>query len=395
MDAFSEIKKILSESSDGDAKKKQEQNARANPSSGSSSPEQKSTEVLKAPGYDEVSKAGDATGKATAPENDSKAKSSSSKTSLKQEEKEAPFGKKVLKEPEEDKDEESDDEEESDEKSEKKDKKKKKDDEDMKEAVFDVDRHIQAMFNDENALSEEFKGKAKTIFEAALSERESVLREQLESEYETKLQESVDQVKNELTEQVDSYLGYIAENWLEENRVAVETGLKQEITESLLEGIRSVFLEHNIEVPESKVDLVEELTSRVEELESKLNDEINNNVELSNQLDVFKKNQIVAELGEDLSNSQFDKFVTLCEGVSADSDEEYTNKLKTIKEGYFKKSSDSTKPESKDSKTVLSEAITGDELEPSTVNDGQTLTEEAISPEMKVYANTLSRMKRS
>lgn len=397
-DAFSEIKKILSESDEGYAKKKQEENASSAHSSGSASPDQKGKEVLKAPGVDEVKAAGNATGKATHPMNDSKAKSSSSKVTLNQEEKEPDEKKKVLTEPEDEKkkkDDDDEDENDSDEKSEKKEKKEnpfKKNKDDVKEETFDVDRHIQAMFNDENSLSEDFKGKAKTIFEAALSEREQALRASLEEEYNTLLQSSINEAKEELTEQVDAYLDYIAENWLEENRVAVETGLRLEITESLVESIRNVFLEHNISVPESKVDLVEELAAKVEELQDKLNDEINKNIELSNTVDEYRRSEVIAGLGEDLSSTQFDKFLTLAENVKADSEEELKSKLEVIKESYFKKSeSKNTQASSKEVKKVLSEGKVVDELEPSTNNEE--LTEE-VSPTIEAYVNILSRSKK-
>lgn len=400
-DAFSEIKKILSESENSGAKEIQQKNVSSAKSSGSTSPKEKGEEVLKAPGVDEVKAAGNATGKATHPMNDPKAKSSSSKVTLNQEEKEPDGKKKVLTEPEDedegkkkDSDEDDSDENDSDEKSEKKEKKEnpfKKNKDDMKEEVFDVDRHIQAMFNDENSLSEDFKGKAKTIFEAALSEREQALRESLEEEYNNLLQSSINEAKEELTEQVDAYLDYIAENWLEENRVAVETGLRLEITESLVESIRNVFLEHNIAVPESKVDLVEELASRVEELEDKLNDQINKNIELSNTVDGYRRNELIAGLGEDLSNTQFDKFLTLAENVKADSEEELVSKLEVIKESYFKKAESKNTQSSKDSSRFLSEGKTVDELEPSTNNEE--LTEE-VSPNMEAYTKWLSKSKK-
>jgi hypothetical protein len=257
---------------------------------------------------------------------------------------------------EDDEDEEASDEDDSDEKDSKK----------VKKEAFDVQTHMNALFADEASLTEDFKNKAVTIFEAALNERVEALREEVAAEYEDFIAEELENNKLQIVEQLNQYLEYIAENWIEENRLAVENGIKNEITESFIEGLRDLFLNHGIEVPETDTDVVDDLSGRIEELEEALNAEIEKNIELSSSINEQAKASIIQSLGEDLNDVQFDKFVQLAENISYETDEDLVEKLETIKESYFsgksqpasKKEDDLTPDESASSRPeVMSESV--------------------------------------
>ena len=158
------------------------------------------------------------------------------------------------------------------------------------EESFESD--IDALFADDSTISEEFKSKATTIFEARVLDRVQQIQEQMETEYASMLEEAVEEIKSDLTEKVDDYLNYVVEQWLEQNEIAIETGLRSELTEEFIAGLRNLFAEHYISVPEDKVDLVEELASKVEELESKLDEEIERGVELKKSLVESLKTEI-------------------------------------------------------------------------------------------------------
>jgi len=194
---------------------------------------------------------------------------------------------------------------------------------------------IQALFADDQTISEDFKVKAATIFEARVFDRVAQIQEQMESEYAGMLAEAVETIKEELTEKVDDYLNYVVEQWMEENEIAIESGLRSEITEDFIAGLRNLFAENYINVPEDKVELVDELASRVEELEVKLNEEIETNIQYKKQLTEAVKVQLVNEVCEGLTATQVEKLRSLAESVEFSTEEEYVEKLETIRENYF------------------------------------------------------------
>jgi hypothetical protein len=194
---------------------------------------------------------------------------------------------------------------------------------------------IQALFSDDETISEDFKIKAATIFEARVFDRVGQIQEQIEEEYAGQLVEAVELIKAELTEKVDDYLNYVVEQWMDDNEIAVESGLRSEITEDFIAGLRNLFAENYINVPEDKVDLVEELASKVEELEEKLNEEIETNIQYKKQLTEAVKVQLVNEVCEGLTATQVEKIKSLAEGVDFSTEEELIEKLETIRENYF------------------------------------------------------------
>jgi len=198
-----------------------------------------------------------------------------------------------------------------------------------------IKEDIDALFGDDSTISEDFRTKVSTIFEARVIDRVNQLAEKMETEYATMLENSVNEIKNELTEKVDDYLNYVVEQWLEENELAIESGLRAELSEEFIAGLRNLFAEHYIDVPTEKVDLVDELAGKVEELESKLNEEIERGVEYKKALIESVKSQITAEVCDGLTATQVEKIKTLAESVEFSTEEEYTEKLETIRENYF------------------------------------------------------------
>ena len=227
-------------------------------------------------------------------------------------------------------------------------------------------------------LTEEFKAEASVLFEAAVNLRITELREEIEAEYETQLEEKMTELTATLEEQIDGYLSYVAEEWVAENEVAIESSLKNELSESFIEGLHNLFAEHYIDVPAAKVDVVAEMAARVEELEGQLNEQINENIELCEAVQEFAGEEIFSEMCDGLAVSQQEKFRTLTEGVSFDgNEEEYRAKLGIIREKYFK---------------VTAPA--------NTLNEEVELVEEAsidhesavvMTPEMAHYAQAISR----
>jgi len=205
----------------------------------------------------------------------------------------------------------------------------------MRNEEFDSSEDIDALFADDSTISEEFKSKATTIFEARVHDRVSQIQEQIESEYAGMLEEAVEQIKEDLTTKVDDYLNYVVEQWLEQNEIAIESGLRSELTEEFIAGLRNLFAEHYIDVPAEKVDLVDELANKVEELESKLDEEIERGVELKKALIESRKVEIAHVVCEGLTDTQVEKIKTLAESVGFSTEEEYADKLETIRENYF------------------------------------------------------------
>jgi hypothetical protein len=202
------------------------------------------------------------------------------------------------------------------------------------EQEIDFSADIDAIFADET-LSEEFKSKAATVFEARVYDRITQIQEELESKYATQLEEAVDAITSDLTEKVDDYLNYVVEQWMEENQIAIESGLRSELTEEFIAGLRNLFAEHYIDVPSEKVDLVDELASKVEELESKLDEEIERGISFAKALVESRKNEVTREVTEGLTTTQVEKIKTLAESVEFSTEDEYKTKLETIRENYF------------------------------------------------------------
>jgi hypothetical protein len=198
-----------------------------------------------------------------------------------------------------------------------------------------IKEEIADLFADDDTISEEFKDKVSTIFEARIHDRVSQIEEEVESYYAGMLEEAVESIKQDLTEKVDDYLSYIVEQWMEENQIAIESGLRSEMTEDFIAGLRNLFVENYIDVPAEKVDLVEELASKVEELESKLDEEIERNVDYAKALVESRKSEITREVCEGLTATQVEKIRSLAESVYFSTEEEYESKLETIRENYF------------------------------------------------------------
>ena len=198
----------------------------------------------------------------------------------------------------------------------------------------DLSADIDAIFGDEN-ISEEFKSKVSTIFEARVTDRINTIKEEIEAEYSSMLEEAVESIRTDLTEKVNDYLDYIVEEWMKQNEVAIEKGLRTEMVEDFIGGLRNLFAEHYIDVPAEKVDLVDELATKVESLEDKLNEEIQRGIEYKKQLTEAKKIDVVRTVCEGLTSTQVEKIKSLAESVEFSTEEEYQEKLETIRENYF------------------------------------------------------------
>jgi hypothetical protein len=208
------------------------------------------------------------------------------------------------------------------------------DEEMIAEEEVSFEEDIEALFAGET-LSEEFKAKATTIFEARVLDRVQQFEEEVETRYATLFEEAVEEIQKDLTEKVDDYLNYVVEQWLEENAIAIESGLRAELTEEFIAGLRNLFAEHYIDVPSEKVDLVDELATQVEELESKLNEEIERGIEYRKALVESVKTEITRSVCEGLTDTQAEKIKSLAESVEFSTEDEYTEKLETIRENYF------------------------------------------------------------
>ena len=204
---------------------------------------------------------------------------------------------------------------------------------------INVKEDIDALVEGEE-LSEDFKSKASTIFEAAVHQKVMEIAaskvEDMEKEYQSELQEEIVSFRDELTDKVDGYLNYVVEEWMKENELALESSLRSEITEEFMGGLKDLFKEHYIEVPDEKVDIVENLFDKVEDLESQLNDKVQDNIKVKAELNEYRKDKILEEVCDDLADTQAEKMKSLVEGVSYEDDsEKFEEKVKTIKENYF------------------------------------------------------------
>jgi len=199
---------------------------------------------------------------------------------------------------------------------------------------YDIDEDMSALFSGEE-LSEEFQEKAKTIFEAAISAKVAEIATQMEAKNEERIVEEIETVKSALVERVDAYLEYVADEWLQENEIAVEHGLKSEMTESFLSGMKELFEAHYVSIPEDKYDVVDNMVNKLDEMETKLNEQIERNVSLNKRLAESVADGIVSEVAEGLALSQKEKLAQLAESVEFESEESYREKLGVLKESYF------------------------------------------------------------
>jgi len=201
----------------------------------------------------------------------------------------------------------------------------------------DFSQDLNALVAEEATLSEEFKEKAEIIFEAAIKSKLAEEIDRLEEKYNEELAEEVESTKAELVEKVDSYLNYVVENWMEENKLAVQSGLRTEIAEKFMNSLRDLFTESYIEVPESKVDLVDELAEEVQELEAALNETTGKAISMQEELEVLKRDKIIREHASGLAETQIEKLKDLVEDMDFESEEAFSAKVATVKESYFTK----------------------------------------------------------
>ena len=245
----------------------------------------------------------------------------------------------------------------------------------VEEEVYDVDADVNALLEGEE-LSEEFQSKARTIFETAIKSKVAEIKEELNESYANALVEELDTIKTGLTERVDSYLEYVADEWMQENALQVEAGLKTEMTESFLEGRKSLFEEHYVTIPEEKYDVLNSMVDKLDEMEDKLNEQIERNVALKSRLAESTADVIFADVAEGLADTQKEKLAGLAENVEFESESDYREKLGTLKESYFPTNTSTPKSTSEN----LSEEVSTDEV--ASVDH---------TPRMQAYLKTLSR----
>ena len=218
-------------------------------------------------------------------------------------------------------------------------------DEVRKEAIenrvkeIDVAEHVEALVNGEGDLSEEFKRKAATVFEAAVKSKIRTEIERLESEYEVQLKENVQSATNEMTDKVDTYLNYVTDEWMKENELAIERGLKGEIAEDFISGLKQLFEDHYIDIPDDKYDVLEAQSEKISELENKLSETIEKNVSLKDGNAKLVREQVISEVYEGLADTEIEKFKSLTDDVEYTDEEAFREKLDTLKESYFPKTS--------------------------------------------------------
>ena len=244
-------------------------------------------------------------------------------------------------------------------------------------AEYSVEEDVNALLAGEE-LSEEFQEKARTIFETAINAKVATIREELEAKYEEKFVEEVASAKESLAERVDSYLEYVADEWMSENQLAVEAGLKADMTESFLTGMKSLFEEHYVQIPEEKYDVFESMVEKLDDMETKLNEQIEKNITLNARLSESAADGILNDVSEGLAQTQKEKLASLAESVEFESEEAYREKLNTLKESYF-----NSKKESAAAKTeTLSEGV--DNAAPGEQHSGQ------MAAYLKMLGSTLA-----
>ena len=243
------------------------------------------------------------------------------------------------------------------------------------EEKYDVEADVAALLEGEE-LSEDFQKKATTIFEAAIKSKVATIKEELQEAYATALVEELDEIKKGLTERVDSYLEYVCDEWFQENALQVESGLKTEMTESFLDGMKSLFEEHYVTIPEDKYDVLNSMVDKLDEMENKLNEQIDRNVALNRRLAESTADGVFAAVAEGLADTQKEKLATLAENVEFESETDYREKLGTLKESYFPSKTSAPKSTSEN----LSEEVSTDEA-PSI----------DVAPRMQAYLDMMSR----
>ena len=234
----------------------------------------------------------------------------------------------------------------------------------------DFSDDLNALVESEATLSEDFKAKTAVIFEAAVKSKLSEEIDRLETEYAEQLAEEVEATKSDLVEKVDSYLNYVVEQWMDDNKIAIQSGLRTEIAEGFMSKLKDVFQESYIEVPESKVDLVDELAEANEGLEAQVNEATAKALALAEEVESFKRSAIIREASKDLADTQMEKLESLAESVDFDNEESFTQKVATLKESYF-------------AKTKTTESIVED--------TDDTSDEVEVSPMMEQYINALRK----
>lgn len=237
---------------------------------------------------------------------------------------------------------------------------------------INVDEDVAALFSGEE-LSEEFQEKAKTVFEAALHARVEEVKAQIQENYEATIAEELEGIKGQLAEKVESYLEYVAQEWIEENALQIEHGLKTEMTESFLHGMKSLFEDHYVSIPEDKYDVVENMVEKLDDMETKLNEQIERNIQLNRRLGETTAEGIFAEVSEGLALTQKEKLASLAEGVEFEGEESYRDKLATLRESYF--------PADKKGETT------------ETLSEGVDAAGPEFTGSMSRYLETLSRIK--
>ena len=243
------------------------------------------------------------------------------------------------------------------------------DDEDEMKEEFDIEEDVNALLGGEE-LSEEFQEKARTIFEAALRSKVSDIKEALEEQYAVALAEEVEEIKSELSERVDSYLEYVSEEWFTENQLTIQGGLKEELTESFMTGLKGLFEEHYVSIPEDKYDVLESMVEKLDDMETKLNEQIEKNISLNKRLAESVADGILDQVSEGLALSQKEKLASLSESVEFESEEEYREKVEMLRESYF--------PTNKTPKARTE-----------TLSEGVDHASESVSDTMAAYLRTL------
>jgi hypothetical protein len=254
------------------------------------------------------------------------------------------------------------------------DEKKKDMKEESEEDLIDVSADVEALTKDED-LSEDFKSKAATIFEAAVKSKINDAKKKMHASYEEKLKEEVETAKSELVEKVDSYLNYVVEEWMQENKLAIERGIKGEIAEDFISGLKKLFEDHYIDVPDEKYDVLEDQASKIEDLEKKLNEQIEKNVEQNKAIGELKRQDIIDEASKDLADTAKEKFNKLAEEVEFSNEEDFKTKVSTIKESYF----GAKKESSNDIDDVAVAGGSDDQVDPADLSNSMAAYTAAIS----------------
>ena len=252
-----------------------------------------------------------------------------------------------------------------------------KSEDDQKAKDVDVKEHIDALTSGESDLSEEFKQKAATIFEAAITSKVKAISEEMQADYNKKFDEEVSKAKTDLVEKVDAYMNYVVNEWMKENELAIEKGIKGEIAEDFINGLKKLFEDHYIDVPDEKYDVLEDQASKIEELEKKLNEQISKNVEMNKENSSLKRTDIIAEVASDLADTSKEKFAKLTEEVEYSNADDFKKKCETIKESYFGNKK---------------EANSDSEVD-NAVADNQGVNTEDLSNAMAAYTTSISKTK--